>query len=122
MTNSPNNSFVEDGKLYIVPTLTSDVIGPDAVFNGFTYNITGCTSLNASACGAVSNVTTRNIINPIQSSRLTTVNSSSIRYGRVEISAKIPTGDWIWPALWMMPVRDTYGPWVSQKCFNAFIV
>ena len=45
-TNSPNNSFVEDGKLYIVPTLTSDVIGRQNVLNGYTYNITGCTNAN----------------------------------------------------------------------------
>jgi hypothetical protein len=43
-TTSPNNSFVRDGKLYIVPTLTSDVIGVDAVYDGHTYNITGCTN------------------------------------------------------------------------------
>lgn len=111
MTNSPNNSFVQDGILYIVPTLTSDVIGPDAVFNGKTFNITGCTSLNASACGAVSNQTTKTVINPVQSARLTTVNTSSIQYGKVEIRAKLPTGDWMWPALWMLPVDNTYGPW-----------
>ena len=45
-TASSNNSFVEDGKLYIVPTLTSDVIGSNAIFNGYTYNITGCTNAN----------------------------------------------------------------------------
>ena len=43
-TASENNSFVEDGKLYIVPTLTSDVIGRQNVLNGYTYNITGCTN------------------------------------------------------------------------------
>ncbi|KAH8113143.1 putative member of glycoside hydrolase family GH16 [Phellopilus nigrolimitatus] len=110
-TNTPNNSFVEDGILYIVPTLTSDVIGSSAVFNGHTFNITGCTSLNVSACGAVSNSTTQTVINPVQSARLTTVNSTSIQYGRVEIRAKIPSGDWLWPALWMLPVNNTYGPW-----------
>ncbi|THH11526.1 hypothetical protein EW145_g573 [Phellinidium pouzarii] len=110
-TNSRNNSFIEDGVLYIVPTLTSDVIGSAAVIDGFTYNITGCTSLNASACGAVSNLTTRTVINPVQSARLTTINSSSIQFGRVEIRARNPSGDWIWPALWMLPVNNTYGPW-----------
>lgn len=45
-TNSPNNSFVQDGQLYIAPTLTSDVIGSDAIFNGYTFNITGCTNTN----------------------------------------------------------------------------
>ena len=111
MTNSPNNSFVENGVLYIVPTLTSDVIGSNAIFDGFTFNITGCTADNATSCGAVSNQTTKTVINPIQSARLTTVNSSSIQYGKVEVRAKIPTGDWIWPAIWMLPVDDTYGPW-----------
>ena len=45
-TGFDNNSYVQDGHLYIVPTLTSDVIGSDALFNGYTYNITGCTNTN----------------------------------------------------------------------------
>ena len=45
------------------------------------------------------------------SARLTTKNSHHIRYGKVEIVAKLPRGDWLWPALWMMPVDDAYGPW-----------
>lgn len=45
-TQSANNSFVEDGKLYILPTLTSDIIGFDNVIDGYTYNITGCTNTN----------------------------------------------------------------------------
>ena len=45
-TASSNNSFVEDGKLYIVPTLTADVIGYNNVLDGYTYNITGCTNSN----------------------------------------------------------------------------
>ena len=110
MVNSPNNSFIEDGVLYLVPTLTSNVIGTN-VPDGFVYNVTGCTSTNGSACGAVQNSTLKQIINPVQSARLTTVNTTSIRYGRVEIRARIPTGDWIWPALWMLPVNNVYGPW-----------
>lgn len=51
-TNSPNNSFVEDGMLYIVPTLTSDVIGSDNIFNGYTYNISGCTNTNRESPGS----------------------------------------------------------------------
>lgn len=55
-TNSANNSFVQNGELFIVPTLTADVIGENAIFNGHTFNLTGCTSTNASACSATSNV------------------------------------------------------------------
>lgn len=114
-TNSPNNSFVQDGKLYLVPTLTSDVIGKDNVLNGFTYNITGCTSVNTtSGCGAVSNLTAGTVINPVMSARISTKNSHHIQYGRVEVIAKLPTGDWIWPSIWMLPVEETYGAWPAS--------
>lgn len=110
-TSSTNNSYVKDGFLHIVPTLTSDVIGTDAIFDSYTFNLTGCTNTNLSSCGAVSNKTTKTVINPVQSARLTTLNSASIQYGKVEIRAKLPKGDWIWPALWMLPLNNTYGPW-----------
>ncbi|PCH34591.1 glycoside hydrolase family 16 protein [Wolfiporia cocos MD-104 SS10] len=113
-TDSSNNSFVKDGKLYIMPTLTSDVIGYNNIFNGYTYNVSGCTSTNLTSCGAVSNITTGSVINPVMSSRITTMKSHSIRYGKVEIVAKLPTGDWLWPALWMLPVNNTYGPWPAS--------
>ena len=99
--------------LYIVPTLTADNIGSDAVFDGAVYNITGCTFNETSpnngyitqngqqvfdwdgylnACSAVSNATAGTVINPVQSARISTRYSSSIRYGRVEIKAKMPNG------------------------------
>ena len=31
------------------------------------------------------------------------------RFGRVEWRARLPLADWIRPALWLMPERDTYG-------------
>ena len=131
-TASRNNSFVQNGMLYIVPTLTSDNIGTAAVFDGTVYNITGCT-FNITrpnngyieqdgglvfdwdsyyrSCSAVSNATAGTVINPVQSARLTTQNSASIRYGRVEIRAKMPNGDWLWPAMWMLPTQNVYGDW-----------
>lgn len=119
-TASQNNSFVKDGYLYLAPTLTSDNLGYGAIDDGYVYNITGCTfnithgstytdaqsntPLNVNgnqtfdaasyykACSAVSNSTTGQIINPVQSARLSTRRSASIKYGRVEVRAKIPTG------------------------------
>ncbi|KAG0701464.1 glycoside hydrolase family 16 protein [Suillus ampliporus] len=130
-TSSSNNSYTSNGYLYLTPTLTSDMIGSDALYNGYTYNLTDCTynltnpeanpgSSNASgfnaaayyqSCGAVSNSTTGTVINPVQSARITTRNSASIKYGRVDVRAKVPRGDWLWPAIWMLPVNNTYGPW-----------
>ena len=111
-TSSTNNSYVQNGYLYITPTLTSDIIGADNVLNGYTYNLTDCTynatnpaalpnGSNTStfdatayyqACGAVSNSTSGTIINPVQSARISTRNSASIQYGRVEVRAKVPRG------------------------------
>ncbi|KZV93954.1 concanavalin A-like lectin/glucanase [Exidia glandulosa HHB12029] len=117
-TDSDTNSFVKDGKLFIVPTLTSDVIGRPAILDGYTYNITSCTAANTkhnvTSCSAVSNSTAGAVINPVMSARLHTRNSKSIRYGRVEVKAKLPQGDWMWPAIWMLPVDETYGPWPSS--------
>jgi len=36
------------------------------------------------------------------------------RYGRFEFRAKLPTGQGIWPALWMLPLNDKYGKWPSS--------
>lgn len=125
-TDSSNNSFVKDGKLYIVPTLTIDQLGEEALLDNFVYNITGCTynitrgfsytseqmnvPLNVSgigsdenfdvaaytrACSAVSNHTLAKIINPVQSARLNTRRTASLRFGRVDVRAKLPTGDWV---------------------------
>lgn len=52
-----------------------------------------------------------NIINPIRSARLDTWDSFRFKFGTVEFRAKTPAGDWIWPALWMMPRFSVYGGW-----------
>ena len=33
------------------------------------------------------------------------------QYGRIEVRAKIPAGQGMWPAVWMMPADDYYGGW-----------
>lgn len=110
-TGSSNNSFIRNGELYIVPTLTSDVIGRNAIFDGYTFNLTGCTNTNLTACGVVSNATTGTVVNPAMSARISTKGKRSIRYGKVEVRAKLPQGDWLWPAIWMLPENNTYGGW-----------
>jgi beta-glucanase (GH16 family) len=55
-----------------------------------------------------------NIINPVASARLRTSNSFAFTYGRVETRAKLPAGDWLWPAIWMLPLNQEYGLWPTS--------
>lgn len=113
-TASDNNSFVDNGILYLVPTLTSDHLGEEAISNGYTLNLTTdgtCTSTNVSQCVAVSNSSKLTVINPVMSARLITKNTVTLKYGKVEVRAKFPTGDWLWPSITMLPVNETYGAW-----------
>ncbi|KAK5210466.1 hypothetical protein LTR47_000357 [Exophiala xenobiotica] len=65
----------------------------------------------AEECSRYSNISSHAIINPVRSARLTTQGAKSIKYGRVEVVAKVPKGDWLWPAIWMMPEDSVYGIW-----------
>ncbi|KAJ7073513.1 glycoside hydrolase family 16 protein [Mycena belliarum] len=81
---------------------TTAGIAPDAPFDVAAY---------LAACSAVSNATEGRIIPPVRSARISTRKSARMRFGRVEVRAKLPTGDWLWPAIWMLPVDETYGGW-----------
>lgn len=112
-TNNRTNSFVRDGALYLQPTLTSEKIGEEALNNGYvnlgsecTDNAFGGCQKDASAAGE--------IINPVMSARIRTKNSFAFTYGRAEIRAKLPKGDWIWPAIWFLPKNDEYGTWPAS--------
>ncbi|KAK7472065.1 hypothetical protein VKT23_000179 [Stygiomarasmius scandens] len=107
-TNSDDNLKVQNGQLYLIPTLTSDSVD---IFNGDTYTVDGCTETgNKSACSVTPDGSTI-VINPVMSARLNTSGTVSIKYGKVEVKAKNPRGDWLWPAIWMLPVDNKYGPW-----------
>lgn len=116
--NNRSNSYVKNGVLYILPTLTENAIGTAALTSG-DINIWGgqpsdqCTmnafygcERNAAASG--------NVINPVQSARLRTVRSFSFTYGKVEVVAQLPKGDWLWPAIWMLPTYEEFGGWPAS--------
>jgi len=73
------------------------------LLDGYTLNLTSdgsCSSNVPTDCVVTSNITDGTIINPVRSARLTTKGKKSITYGRVEVVAKLPAGDWLWPAIW----------------------
>ncbi|UZJ55684.1 hypothetical protein CBS101457_005004 [Exobasidium rhododendri] len=125
-TSSPNNTWTEDGNLYITPTFTSDIYGGALLNDGLFVNLIAdgtCTTPESNThtnCQSRSNLTLGTIVPPIQSARINTNGTASIRYGRVEFRLRIPTGDWIWPAVWMMPENSVYGDWPSSGEIDIF--
>lgn len=49
------------------------------------------------------------------SGKVTGQNKTDFLYGKVVVSAKVPKGQGLWPAIWMMPTQESkYGQW--PKC------
>ncbi|OQU99177.1 hypothetical protein CLAIMM_04849 [Cladophialophora immunda] len=126
-TEDSKNAYVDAEGLHIVPTLTTEStdITSAQLNDNYVLNLTTagtCTSVSGdeSDCSIRSNVTSGAIINPVRSARLNTQGHRTITYGRVEVVAKAPAGNWLWPAIWMMPEPQgphgagAYGPWPAS--------
>ena len=101
---------MQGGKLIIKPTLQdASLIEQNNVINLTADG--SCSSDLLKNCVTQTNLTAGTIVQPVKSGRINTKNGATIKYGRVEVTAKLPEGDWLWPAIWMLPVNNTYGPW-----------
>lgn len=45
------------------------------------------------------------------SGKVHTRGNASFLYGRIEVRARLPRGQGLWPAIWMLPEHDNYGPY-----------
>ena len=119
-TNNRSSSYVKGGALYIQPTLLADEIGEaNVVGNNYMLDIWGLTPSNLCTSNAFYGCLRQargggNILNPVKSAKLRTSESFSFRYGKVEVSAKLPRGDWLWPSVWLMPRDNQYGSWPAS--------
>ncbi|KAK0284527.1 hypothetical protein LTR35_000863 [Friedmanniomyces endolithicus] len=112
-TNTDENAFIQDGMLVIKPTLQDQkLMETNNVINLLSDG--SCSTKNWNDCVAVTNTTNGTVVNPVKSARLNTKAGAVIKYGRVEVEARMPAGDWLWPAIWMLPVNSTYGPWPAS--------
>lgn len=48
------------------------------------------------------------------SARLRTAGKGDWTYGRVDVRARLPLGQGIWPAIWMLPTDQAYGGWAAS--------
>lgn len=98
-TPLPTNSFVADGVLSIVARYEG-AEGPALPAH-----------LRANAPGSERDATK---IQPFTSARLITKGKADWTYGRFEARAKMPEGQGLWPAIWMLPTEETYGAWAAS--------
>lgn len=104
-TGKEKNCYVSNGRLHVQPTLLIDS-GTD-VKTGI-LQLSGCTSsLSSTDCTRTAQGWF--ILPPIQSAQISTKQAFSFRYGRIEVQAKVPAGDWIFPEIWLEPKTNTYG-------------
>lgn len=95
-TDRPDNAFLADDKLHIVAkkeTFSGQSKGDDdPAYNPADTSIT----------------------REYTSARLRSKGKGDWTYGRMEMSAKLPKGQGIWPAFWMLPTEWKYGGWPSS--------
>jgi beta-glucanase (GH16 family) len=48
------------------------------------------------------------------SARLNTEDRFAFKYGRIEARIKLPAGQGLWPAFWMLPQDSPYGEWAAK--------
>lgn len=108
--NNRDNSFTKNGNLHIKPKLTSDYFGEAFLTSGrVVISPHECTNSDFYGCDRQGSPD--NPLNPIRSARIRTIDSFSFKYGTLEVRAKMPAGDWLWPAIWLLPTKYVYGGW-----------
>ncbi|XP_032668983.1 beta-1,3-glucan-binding protein-like [Odontomachus brunneus] len=113
---------VSDGQLRIKPILTNDKFGKNFVTQGRVV-LERCTGqvdtdeCQRQAAGAY-------ILPPVVSGRLNTKSKFEFLFGRVEIRAKLPLGDWVYPGKFIANIRTRMSAiaklLLNNHCTNRF--
>ncbi len=48
------------------------------------------------------------------SARIRSLGKGDFLYGRIEARARLPRGQGMWPAIWMLPTEEAYGGWAAS--------
>uniref|UniRef100_A0A1Q3FNF1 Putative gram negative binding protein subgroup a n=1 Tax=Culex tarsalis TaxID=7177 RepID=A0A1Q3FNF1_CULTA len=107
---SPTNSYVTGGHLFVVPTLLNlDPDFSDERIRTGELILPGCVSPTNNEYECRRKAALATILPPVVSAKLNTKGSFHFQYGRVEIRAKLPKGDWIYPQILLQPAENYYG-------------
>lgn len=100
--DAPRNCFLKEGDLNIVPIMASDVTQGSFKLGD------RCTAVESpeKECN-IPQGSYYSIKPPVFSAQIHTRNSFSFKYGKIEVRAKLPKGDWLFPYIMLQPV-STY--------------
>ncbi|KAK4335450.1 glycoside hydrolase family 16 protein [Rhodotorula toruloides] len=120
-----HNSYVADGNLFIVPTLTNEtMLSTDYALMNATYMQLGsaCDSLHQSDCFIAADTEHNQtlVVPPVQSAMISTRGKVTMQYGRVVVHARMPTGDWLWPQISLVPEDEVYGGYPASGLISIF--
>ncbi len=94
-TNRAENTYLSDGMLHI-RAVQEDFTGLDGSADWENADELGTATL------------------PYTSGRIRSKDKGDWRYGRFEVRAKLPFGQGLWPAIWMLPTDSKYGGWAAS--------
>ncbi|XP_032454935.1 beta-1,3-glucan-binding protein isoform X2 [Nasonia vitripennis] len=96
---------IDNGILRIKPRLFEDAYGEDSILLG-QLRLADCSSSIPEECNQ--QATSYHILPPVISTKLVTRNHFEFRYGVIEVRAKFPEGDWLYPEIWLEPLYKSY--------------
>ncbi|XP_062132310.1 gram-negative bacteria-binding protein 1 [Drosophila sulfurigaster albostrigata] len=100
---------VREGQLIIEPTLWSNY-RPDLPITHAQLDLSErCTGTHNRQKECVLVTSGPIILPPVVAPRVTTKESFQFKYGRIEIRAQLPRGDWLIPLLLLEPYMESYG-------------
>ncbi|XP_030376280.1 gram-negative bacteria-binding protein 1 [Scaptodrosophila lebanonensis] len=100
---------IQHGNLVIKPRLWSDY-RPDLKVSSASLDLAErCSGTHNRQKECVLHTSGPIIMPPVVVPRLSTKESFAFKYGRIEIRAKLPKGDWLMPLLLLEPLMEWYG-------------
>ncbi|KAF2893394.1 hypothetical protein ILUMI_12788 [Ignelater luminosus] len=107
--NDKENLYVEKKMLHIRPTLTEDKYGAGFVSKAGKFDLGESCTGTTQSFECVQKPKAWLILPPILSAQISTKPNFSFVYGVIEIRARLPRGDWIYPELFLKPKNNMYG-------------
>ncbi|GBP49633.1 Beta-1,3-glucan-binding protein [Eumeta japonica] len=101
------NLRVRDGRLVIKPILLESRYGEDYVRQSLDLT-SRCTGL-AGTPQCFREASGAQILPPVITAKINTKNKFSFKFGRIEVSAKMPLGNWLLPEIQLEPKESAYG-------------